>query len=84
MTDHWQINRVQLKAFKSFGPAGCTFDVPSHLVGIVGPNGCGKSNLLEVGLLPTPWPSVPAGMLGAGMLSWAFMGLQQLHFTHSP
>ncbi|WIA31127.1 hypothetical protein OEZ86_001148 [Tetradesmus obliquus] len=43
----WHLASIQVKAFKSFSrPA--SFDISSSgLVGIVGPNGCGKSNLLE-------------------------------------
>ncbi len=39
-------NRIRLTGFKSFVD-GTDFDIMEGLTGIVGPNGCGKSNLLE-------------------------------------
>lgn len=41
-----RLSRMRLSGFKSFvDPTDVTF--PSALVGIVGPNGCGKSNLID-------------------------------------
>ena len=41
-----QIKRLKLSGFKSFVDAA-ELRVERGLTGIVGPNGCGKSNLLE-------------------------------------
>ena len=41
-----QINRLRLSGFKSFVDK-TELDIGQGLNGIVGPNGCGKSNLVE-------------------------------------
>ncbi|MFY9287775.1 MAG: chromosome segregation protein SMC [Alphaproteobacteria bacterium] len=41
-----QFNRLRLQGFKSFVEP-TDLDIPSGMTGIVGPNGCGKSNLVE-------------------------------------
>jgi chromosome segregation protein len=41
-----RLNKIKLSGFKSFVDP-TTFTVPSNLVGIVGPNGCGKSNIID-------------------------------------
>ena len=41
-----QFNRLRLSGFKSFVDAA-ELDIASGLTGVVGPNGCGKSNLVE-------------------------------------
>lgn len=41
-----QFNRLRLSGFKSFVDAA-EIDIASGLTGVVGPNGCGKSNLVE-------------------------------------
>jgi RecF/RecN/SMC N terminal domain len=42
------ISRLRVKSFKSFGKSYVQFTFHSrYLVAVVGPNGCGKSNLLE-------------------------------------
>ena len=41
-----RLNRIKLSGFKSFVDP-TTVIVPSNLVGIVGPNGCGKSNIID-------------------------------------
>ncbi len=41
-----QFTRLRLQGFKSFVEP-TDIDIPSGLTGIVGPNGCGKSNLIE-------------------------------------
>jgi len=41
-----QLRRIKLAGFKSFVDP-TTFHLPSGLVGIVGPNGCGKSNFID-------------------------------------
>ena len=41
-----QFNRIRLSGFKSFVDPTELFIEPG-LTGVVGPNGCGKSNLLE-------------------------------------
>jgi chromosome segregation protein len=41
-----QLNHIKLSGFKSFvDPTKISF--PSNLVGVVGPNGCGKSNVID-------------------------------------
>jgi chromosome segregation protein len=41
-----RLNQVKLAGFKSFVDP-TVFQLPSQLVGIVGPNGCGKSNIID-------------------------------------
>src|SRR5262249_36407098 len=41
-----QFTRLRLQGFKSFVEP-TNLDIPAGLTGIVGPNGCGKSNLVE-------------------------------------
>ena len=41
-----RLNRIKLAGFKSFVDP-TTLTMPSNLVGIVGPNGCGKSNTID-------------------------------------
>ncbi len=41
-----RLNRIKLAGFKSFVDP-TTLNLPSNLVGIVGPNGCGKSNTID-------------------------------------
>src|SRR5690606_22127705 len=41
-----RLNKIKLAGFKSFvDPTAVNF--PSNLIGIVGPNGCGKSNIID-------------------------------------
>ncbi len=43
---HMRLSKIKLAGFKSFvDPTNITF--PSSLVGVVGPNGCGKSNVID-------------------------------------
>jgi chromosome segregation protein len=52
----WQLSGVTLQNFKSFKER-TQFLVPGgQLIGIVGPNGCGKSNLLEAICFATGCP----------------------------
>src|SRR5258706_237293 len=41
-----QLRQIKLAGFKSFVDP-TQIDVPGHLVGVVGPNGCGKSNVID-------------------------------------
>jgi chromosome segregation protein len=41
-----RLRQIKLAGFKSFVDP-TTIDVPGHLVGVVGPNGCGKSNVID-------------------------------------
>ncbi len=41
-----RLRQIKLAGFKSFVDP-TTFEVPSRLVGVVGPNGCGKSNIID-------------------------------------
>ena len=41
-----RLRQIRISGFKSFADL-TTIDIPSSLVGIVGPNGCGKSNVIE-------------------------------------
>ena len=41
-----RLNQIKLAGFKSFVDA-TTISVPGQLVGVVGPNGCGKSNVID-------------------------------------
>ncbi len=41
-----RLNQIKLSGFKSFGDP-TTFALPGQLVGVVGPNGCGKSNIMD-------------------------------------
>jgi chromosome segregation protein len=41
-----RLNSIKLAGFKSFAEP-TTFELPGQLVGVVGPNGCGKSNIMD-------------------------------------
>jgi len=41
-----RLNKIKLAGFKSFVDP-TTVNFPSNLIGIVGPNGCGKSNIID-------------------------------------
>ncbi len=41
-----RLKQLKLAGFKSFADP-TSFEVPSQLVGVVGPNGCGKSNIMD-------------------------------------
>lgn len=41
-----RLSRIKLAGFKSFVDP-TSFQLPTNLVGIVGPNGCGKSNVID-------------------------------------
>ncbi len=41
-----RLTEIKLAGFKSFVDP-TTFKAPSNLTGIVGPNGCGKSNIID-------------------------------------
>lgn len=41
-----RLKQIKLAGFKSFVDP-TAFDVPGQLVGVVGPNGCGKSNIID-------------------------------------
>lgn len=43
---HMRLSKIKLAGFKSFVEP-TTIDFPSNLVGVVGPNGCGKSNVID-------------------------------------
>ena len=60
-----KIRRLRLTGFKSFVDAA-DLRIEPGLTGVVGPNGCGKSNLLEA-LRWTMGENSPKSMRGAGM-----------------
>src|SRR5882724_7897690 len=41
-----QLTKIKMSGFKSFVDP-TTITLPSHLVAVVGPNGCGKSNVFD-------------------------------------
>ena len=41
-----RLNSIKLSGFKSFAEP-TQFMLPGQLVGVVGPNGCGKSNIMD-------------------------------------
>ena len=41
-----RLSKIKLSGFKTFVEP-TTLTLPSNLVGIVGPNGCGKSNVID-------------------------------------
>src|SRR4029079_15625965 len=67
-----KVNRIRLHGFKSFADA---IDIPINpgLTGIVGPNGCGKSNLVEA-LRFVMGESSYKAMRGGGMEDVIFSG----------
>ena len=41
-----RLSRIKLSGFKTFVDS-TSLNFPSNLTGIVGPNGCGKSNIID-------------------------------------
>ena len=41
-----RLKQIKLSGFKSFVDP-TVLDVPGQLIGVVGPNGCGKSNIMD-------------------------------------
>ena len=41
-----RLTQIKLSGFKSF-PEPTTFQLPGQRIGVVGPNGCGKSNIID-------------------------------------
>ena len=67
-----KVRRLKLSGFKSFvEPA--ELRIEPGLTGVVGPNGCGKSNLLEA-IRWTMVESSPKSLRGGGMDDVIFAG----------
>src|ERR1700733_14677280 len=64
--------RLHLQGFKSFVEP-TNLDIPAGLTGVVGPNGCGKSNLVEA-LRWVMGENSPRRMRGAEMDDVIFAG----------
>jgi len=69
-----QIKRLKLSGFKSFVDP-TELRIENGLTGVVGPNGCGKSNLLEA-IRWVMGESSPKSMRGGGMEDVIFAGTQ--------
>ena len=67
-----KIRRLKLSGFKSFVEAA-ELRIEAGLTGVVGPNGCGKSNLLEA-IRWTMGESSPKSLRGGGMDDVIFAG----------
>src|ERR1700709_462455 len=64
------LNSIKLAGFKSFADP-TTFQLPGQRVGVVGPNGCGKSNIMDA----VRWvlgESKASELRGASMLDFIF------------
>lgn len=75
-----QFNRLRLNGFKSFTDPTDLVIYPG-LTGVVGPNGCGKSNLLEA-LRWIMGENRPTAMRGAGMEDVIFAGTDTRNARH--
>ena len=69
-----QIKKLKLSGFKSFVDP-TELRIEKGLTGVVGPNGCGKSNLLEA-IRWVMGESSPKSMRGGGMEDVIFAGTQ--------
>jgi len=67
-----RFSRLRLNGFKSFVD-GTELHIEPGLTGVVGPNGCGKSNLLEA-MRWVMGESRPTSMRGSGMDDVIFSG----------
>ncbi|MEL7282415.1 MAG: AAA family ATPase, partial [Pseudomonadota bacterium] len=67
-----QFSKLRLTGFKSFVDPTDLF-IQNGLTGVVGPNGCGKSNLLEA-LRWVMGENRPTSMRGSGMEDVIFAG----------
>jgi chromosome segregation protein len=70
-----QIKKLKLSGFKSFVDP-TELRVEKGLTGVVGPNGCGKSNLLEA-IRWVMGENSPKSMRGGGMEDVIFAGTDQ-------
>jgi len=72
MLEHMRINKIKLAGFKSFVDP-TTLSLPGNLTGVVGPNGCGKSNVID-GLMWVLGESSAKHLRGDSMTDVIFNG----------
>ncbi len=77
-----KISRLRLTGFKSFVDS-TELQIEPGLTGVVGPNGCGKSNLLEA-LRWVMGESSPKSMRSQGMEDVIFSGTNLRPARNSP